>query len=103
MTTKTKQKKPARVLSIRVSRDADGRRVPVSTRALIQRINRKLRADEQTVKQTRDGTRARLDLGEFYIYGWNPTNIVAFNVDLQSLGREVGALQPYEAWDTGDE
>jgi hypothetical protein len=72
------------------------RTVPVTLRAVIQRINRKLRADEQTLKVTR-GARWRGDLGDYYIVNANRNHVVATGVDPVELGRELGVLRPWES------
>lgn len=77
---------------------AKGAQVPVSTRALMQRINRKLKGDDRMVKPTR-GERAKRDLGDYYVLDLNKNAILHRNVDLGALGRELGALLPFERWD----
>jgi hypothetical protein len=73
-------------------------KLPVSTRALVQRLNRKLHDDELEVRKTRGG-RARLELGEFYLLNWRLPNIVQSHVDLEELGRKEGVLAVWERWD----
>jgi len=77
------------------------RTVPVSLRALIARINRKLRADDQMLKATR-GERARGDLGDFYLLDFNRNIIRDQRVDPEELGRELGVLKPWETVKNGD-
>jgi hypothetical protein len=77
---------------------AKGEQVPVTTRALTQRINRKLRDDDRMVKPSR-GERARADLGDFYVLDFKKNAVLQKNIDLGALGRELGALQPFERWD----
>lgn len=77
-------------------------KVPVSTRALMQRINRAMRDDERVVKATR-GDRARMDLGWYYVLDWNRNLVVDTNVNLEELGKEYAVLKAYETWDTGEE
>lgn len=75
--------------------------VPVSKRALIQRINRKLRADADgdslanRVHATRGG-RARQELGEYYLLHTRQNRILEADVDLEAFGRKVKALEPWE-------
>ena len=66
-------------------------KVPVSDRALIQRINRKL-APEQQMKVARG--RAEMTLGRYYIVDRH--GVTAWNCDLAEWGREVGVLAPHE-------
>jgi hypothetical protein len=70
-------------------------KVPVTERALIQRINRKLHDDDQMVKTTRGG-RAEMDLGRHYVLNWRINGVVHTNIDLEDLGRELGVLQDWE-------
>ncbi len=77
-------------------------KVPVSTRALMQRLNRAMWDDDRMVKATR-GRRAFIDLGEYYVLDWRINGIVETHVDLEELGKEYEVLKDYETWDTGEE
>jgi hypothetical protein len=77
-------------------------KVPVSTRALIQRINRAMRDDERVVKTTR-GARALAEFGTYYVLDWNRNFIVDTRVDLGELAKEYGVLRDYESWDKGED
>jgi hypothetical protein len=68
--------------------------VSVSNRALVQRINRKLRPDCEALKKARP--RWWNELGDYYIVDYNRNWIVAKDVDIEDLGRELGVLQPHE-------
>jgi hypothetical protein len=70
-------------------------KVPVSERALIQRLNRKIWHDDLMVKTTRGG-RAEIDLGRHYVLNWRINGITYKNIDLKDYGREYGVLAPYE-------
>jgi hypothetical protein len=70
--------------------------VPVSTRAVIQRINRKLKPDNERLKVTR-GDRWRPALGDYYVVNFDRNRIVNKNVDPEALGRELDVLKPHEA------
>jgi hypothetical protein len=76
---------------------AKGGSVPVTMRALIARINRKLRPDDMTLKIARS-RRARLDLGEFYVLNARLNAIVYHykHCDPEELGRELGVLKKWE-------
>lgn len=67
-------------------------RAPVRARTLIQRINRKLRPEMESLKTTRKGSRARLDLGYFYVVDYKFNGVVQTNVDVEAFGRELGCL-----------
>jgi hypothetical protein len=69
--------------------------VPISARAAIQRINRKLRDDNEQVLKAR-GDRARQELGEFYRIDVSRNHLVQKDIDLEKLGRELGALKAWE-------
>jgi hypothetical protein len=75
------------------------RGVPVTTRAVIQRINRLLAAEGKELKKTR-GILAERDLGDYYVC--NSDSVLSHHVDLETLGREMGALQSYEVLTTED-
>ena len=70
-------------------------KAPVSTRALIQRINRKLATEQQQLKATR-GERWRTELGDYYIIDANHNFVIAQHVDLEKLGRELECLPKWE-------
>lgn len=62
---------------------------PVSERAIIQRINRKLKAERQQLKTTRGD---RGELGNYYIIDSDRNYVVNGHIDLESYGRELGCL-----------
>jgi phosphopantetheinyl transferase len=70
-------------------------RVPVSLRALIQRINRKLRPQHQAL-HTHRGRQGRGYLGDYYVIDFNTNYIVAGHVNVEALGRELEVLQEWE-------
>ena len=69
--------------------------VPVSMRALIQRINRKLKPENETLKVLR-GDRWRNDLGNYFIVDFYRNVVVAQHVEPEKLGRELEVLKPWE-------
>ena len=71
-------------------------KVPVTMRALIQRINRKLHDDDEVLRKLR-GDRGLVDLGRYYVVDWRLNSIVRTDVDPEDLAREIGVLKPYEA------
>jgi hypothetical protein len=66
--------------------------VPVSERALIQRINR---AEDEMLKMTRGG-RAKQDLGRHYVIGIRRNVVHQMDIDLAALARKLGVLREYE-------
>jgi hypothetical protein len=70
--------------------------VPVTTRALVQRINRKLARDEKQLRAYRGG-RWETTLGRYYVVDVNRNAIVDTDVNLETLARELDALRAWEA------
>jgi hypothetical protein len=62
---------------------------------LHQRINRKLAAKGQTLRKTR--ARWQHNLGDYYVVDLSRNFIVEKVRNLEALGREVGALEPWES------
>ena len=73
---------------------ARGGKVPVSLRALIARVNRKLRPDDERLKTARG--RARSSVGDHYIVNFKRNWIVSKDVDPEAVGRELGVLEKWE-------
>jgi len=71
-------------------------KVAVSERALIQRLNRKLAEEGQRIKKTIDGTRARIELGKFFIVDTKYRGCSHKNIDLEAWGRKHSALAEWE-------
>ena len=69
------------------------RAVPVTRRALYQRVNRLLARQGRELKRTR-GVPAIEALGAYYVRGGNA--VVSHHVDLETFGRELGALADCE-------
>ena len=74
----------------------------ISERALVARIRRKLAKDGETLNACRADSRWHSELGYWYIVDTNTNFITARHCDLETLGREVGALKPFEELDTAD-
>ena len=68
--------------------------VPVSERALLQRINRKLAHDDEKVVKARG--RAVFDCGRFYTIDWRRGFLLHKDIDLEAQGRELGVLAKWE-------
>ena len=70
--------------------------------ALLRRINRRLyRDDFQVVKRCREASRAFSALGRFYILDYDLNFVIATDIDLDTLAREVGVLRPGESLGEG--
>jgi len=70
-------------------------KVRISERALVQRINRKLAAQNEVLKKTR-GAHAFLDLGDYYVLDARHRFVLHKEVDPVALGKELGVLKGYE-------
>lgn len=71
------------------------RTVPVTVRALIQRINRKLAKDEEKLMKLR-GERGRDDLGDYYVVNLDRNHVVNSHIDPEQFGRKIGVLEEWE-------
>jgi hypothetical protein len=71
--------------------------VPVSVRAAMQRINRKLAPDGEKLLKCREGARWLSDLGRYYILDVNRNVLLTRHVALDALGRKLKVLAPWES------
>ena len=71
-------------------------KVPVSMRALLQRINRRLAKEEEVLKKLR-GERYRGDFGDYYIVNWRFNLVKRTHIDPVALAQELDVLA---AWET---
>jgi hypothetical protein len=77
----------------------------VTERALLQRVNRKLAPKEQKVRRNRpfyDGPRELgrahyTELGRFYVVDTARNTIDEMDINLEEIGRELGAMGACEA------
>jgi hypothetical protein len=69
-------------------------KVPVTKRALVQRLNRRLRAYGQVLKGTRG--RAHHQHPRWLLVDVRHNRLLDSEVDLGALGEHLGALLPYE-------
>jgi hypothetical protein len=76
---------------------ATEQKVPISRRALIQRINRKLRHNGEVLKIAR-GSRAESesDVGRYFIVNIKRNSLVNDHCDPEAVGREIGVMAEYE-------
>jgi hypothetical protein len=71
-------------------------KVPVTKRALVQRLSRALAKEGEGLRKSR-GTQAHLDVGEYYAFDLSKNVITRKHFDLEELGRKLGVLEPFEA------
>lgn len=69
--------------------------IPVTRRALFQRINRAIVKGGQRLRASR-GAKARQRLGAFYVVDAKTNAVVNWGLELGALGRELDALRPGE-------
>lgn len=69
--------------------------VPISERALVQRINRALAKDGETLRKARSAQTAA-SVGEYFILDTTKNSVARTDVDLVALGRKLKVLAPYE-------
>jgi len=75
------------------------RTVPITMRALIQRINRALKKENEfeVLKITRGRWRGGAgDLGRYYTVDENRNAVTGQHIDPEKLGRKLGVLKDYE-------
>jgi hypothetical protein len=70
-------------------------KVPITMRALIQRINRKLREHDEVLKAIR-GERWRAEYGDYYVLNCARNYVTEMHVDPEKLGRELKVMQDWE-------
>ena len=73
------------------------KKAPVSPRALMKRVNRRLKPEGALIKATRGNSRTCHELGRFYIVDARTGCVRNRDVDLEAFSRAIGALQTYEA------
>jgi hypothetical protein len=76
-------------------------KLPVSVRALMQRINRKLAEKNEVLKKTRPDrgegvSQLRLDCGDYYIIDVDRNCLIQRDVDIEAIGRQLEVLMPWE-------
>ncbi len=71
-------------------------RVPVTVRAVIQRINRRLEKDGQRLKASRFATSYRADIGLYFIVSIKSGRLIETRIILEELARREHALDLWE-------
>ena len=69
--------------------------MPVSERALVQRINRALGKDGERLCKSRS-VQTSLTVGDYFVVDIERNFVAHQQVDLEDLGRELKVLRPYE-------
>jgi hypothetical protein len=68
---------------------------PITVRALVQRINRKLAKQSEKLIKAR-GQAARANLGDWYVVNTDKKTMVLSRVDPEKLARKLGVLEGWE-------
>lgn len=71
-------------------------KAPVSVRAIVQRINRKLAHNDEKLRVTR-GQRMQQECGDYHIVDFSMNAVVNKDVDPEKLARNLGVLRDWEA------
>lgn len=69
-------------------------KVPVTARALLQRVNRKLAPSQQILKAAMG--RERDSLGDYYVVDIKSSGVRESGVDLAALARRLGVMREWE-------
>lgn len=77
------------------SKTSKDNKISVSESALIRRMNRKLIGEDQVLRKSRS-SRSLHETGEFFIINTMHGGMDESHVDIEALGREIGALKAYE-------
>jgi len=77
-----------------MARTAAAGKVPVTERALVQRINRKLKQDW---KRLCTGRNESSYLGRYYVVDTHRNTVLNFRIELETYARDLGVLQGWEA------
>jgi hypothetical protein len=72
------------------------KRLPVSRRALIQRINRLLSKQDERLCVARPDSRLESNVGTYYVINVYRNAVASVRVDLEGLGRRLKALKDWE-------
>jgi hypothetical protein len=73
-----------------------GGKVPVSERALVQRINRKLADKQWQMKVLAEDSRWSRDLGRYFVLDKATNSITARRCDIEAWANDLGVMKPYE-------
>ncbi len=77
-------------------------KVPISHRALMQRINRALTKEDERLCKARPSrgeglTREQLECGDYYVINTRGNMVTTKHVDIEALGRELEVLAEWES------
>ena len=70
-------------------------KMPVTMRALTQRVNRKLKPDLEMLRVTR-GAQMQQDVGDYHVIDFRKNWITHKHVDPEQMARDMGVLHEWE-------
>ncbi len=70
--------------------------VPISVRAALQRINRKLAPELRAVRKCPPKSRGFRELGRYYHVDMSSNMVTITHIDLTDFGQELGVLAEWE-------
>ena len=71
------------------------RTAPVTEKAIVARINRRLKPDLTMLRKSR-GARTEATLGEYYVIDLRHNAVLDTHVDPESYARELGVMRGWE-------
>ena len=69
--------------------------IPITKRALLQRVNRALNKDDRQLKKA-VGAKLQQNVGEYYVVDLRRNAVAMLDVDPVELARKLDVLQPWE-------
>ena len=75
---------------------AKRQKVMISERALLARINRKLKQDNEKLRKCKVDSRGYSYLGDYYAVDLNRNTVTDTHVDLSEWGKEMKVLADFE-------
>lgn len=76
------------------------KKVPVSERAILARINRKISGEGRIIRKCRENSSGFSYLGRYHEVDVYKNTVTATHVDLESWAKEEGVLKDYETVET---
>jgi len=73
------------------------KRIPVSERALLARLNRHLRNRGKVIKKCRYWSRDHFTLGDYFAVDLYRNVIIAHHIDLSDWAKNRGVIKDYES------
>ena len=70
-------------------------KAPITEKALLQRINRKLRAQDEILKRAR--STVETTLGAYFVVDVQGNFVKQHHVDIEDFGRDLGVLAEWES------